>query len=188
MTVWAATPESGKSANRRWGPRPLCPLTVHGLRDGPLAVDGRIINDVQHPNAAAYRRTADALRARDRDALAELIHDEVVWHLPGTTPLAGEVRGREALFRWFDQLLQVTEGTFTLKEHDVLATDEHVVALSDMSAVREGVAVSVNVVSVMHFRDGQQQERWFHPSDLAVWDALLGGSATKPGSYPLDGM
>ncbi len=77
----------------------------------------------------------------------------------------------------FDRLHEVTEGTFTLKEHDVMGTDDHVVALSDMSAVRDGVRISVNVVSVMHFRDGRQQERWFHPSDPTAWDALLGGSA-----------
>jgi ketosteroid isomerase-like protein len=132
---------------------------------------------VEHPNAAAYRRTADAFRARNTEALAELIDHEVVWHVPGTTPLAGEVVGREALFRWFDRLHEVTEGTFTLKEHDVLGTDDHVAALSDMSAAKNGSRVSVNVVSVMHFREGRQLERWFLPSDLAAWDAMLGGSA-----------
>jgi uncharacterized protein len=132
---------------------------------------------IRWTDAAAYRRTADAFRARDTEALAELIDHEVVWHIPGTTPLAGQVRGREALFRWFDRLHEATEGTFTLKEHDVLGTDDHVVALSDMSAVKDGVRISVNVVSVVHFRDGRQLERWFHPSDPAAWDALLGGSA-----------
>jgi ketosteroid isomerase-like protein len=132
---------------------------------------------VEHPNAAAYRRTADAFRGRNTEALAGLIDREVVWHVPGTTPLAGEVVGRDALFGWFDRLHEVTESTFTLKEHDGLATDDHVVALSDMSAVKDGSRVSVNVVSVMHFREGRQLERWFLPSDLAAWDTMLGGSA-----------
>jgi ketosteroid isomerase-like protein len=136
-----------------------------------------MIRVVEHSNVAAYRRTADAFRERDTEILAGLIDDEVVWHVLGSSPLAGGIRGREALFRWFDRLHEVTEGTFTLKEHDVLGTDDHVVALSGMSAVRDGVRISVNVVSVMHFRDGRQQERWFHPSDPTAWDALLGGSA-----------
>jgi ketosteroid isomerase-like protein len=88
-----------------------------------------------------------------------------VWHVLGSSPLAGEIRGREALFRWFDRLHEVSEGTFTLQEHDVLGTDDHVVALSTMSAVRDGVHINGNVVSVMHFRDGRQREPWFHPSD-----------------------
>ena len=28
---------------------------------------------------------------------------------------------------------------------------------------------------VFHFRDGRQQERWFHPVELAAWDRMLGG-------------
>ncbi len=131
---------------------------------------------MEHSNAVAYRRTADAFRARDSEALAQLIAEDVVWHVPGGTPLAGEIRGLDALFAWFERLHEVTKGTFMLREHDVLATDDHVVALSDMSSEIDGHRVSVNVVSVMHFRDGRQLERWFHPSDPAAWDALLGGA------------
>ena len=62
-----------------------------------------------------------------------------------------------------------------IKEHDVLGSDEHVVALSNWSVVREGIPVSVNVVGVFHFRDGRQQERWNHPSDMAALDRVLSG-------------
>lgn len=130
---------------------------------------------MEHPNATMYRRTADAFRAGDRGVLAALIDGDVIWHIPGSGPMAGDIRGIEAVFRFFGRLRDVTGGTFTLKEHDVLGTDDHVVALSHMSAVREGNPVSVNVVSVFHFRDGRQQERWFHPSDIVAWDRLLGG-------------
>jgi uncharacterized protein len=95
---------------------------------------------MEHLNAVAYRRTADAFRARDSEALAQLIANDVIWHVPGNSPLAGEIHGLDALFRWFERLHQVTKGTFTLREHDVLATDDHVVALSDMSSERDGVA------------------------------------------------
>ena len=51
----------------------------------------------EHPNAAAYRRTADAFRARDWDTVRSLVDDDVVWHVPGSHPLAGEIRGTEAV-------------------------------------------------------------------------------------------
>jgi hypothetical protein len=109
---------------------------------------------MEHPNATMYRRTADAFRAGDRAALAALIDGDVIWHIPGSGPMAGDIRGLEAVFRFFGRLRDVTGGTFTL-----------------------GIPVSVNVVSVFHFRDGRQQERWFHPSDIVAWDRLLGGPA-----------
>lgn len=127
----------------------------------------------EHPNAIAYRRAVDAFRARDMDAVRGLIADDVVWHVPGGNPLAGEIRGRESLFEWFRRLSEATDDTFTLEEHDVVGNDDHVVALSTMSAVREGVTVSVHVISVFHYRDGKQQERWMHPTDLDAWDRML---------------
>src|SRR5438093_2516915 len=130
---------------------------------------------MEHPNALAYRRTADAFRERNSEALAGLIDEHVVWHVPGENPLAGEVHGREELFGFFDRLRELTDDTFTLREHDVLATDDHVVALSVMSAVRDGVRMDVKVISAFHFRDGRKRERWFHPVDLAAWDRMLGG-------------
>jgi ketosteroid isomerase-like protein len=137
-----------------------------------MRVDGR-----GHPDAVAYQRTADAFRAGDMDTLAELFNEDVIWHVPGVSALAGEIDGRETLWRWFDRLREVTDGTFTLEDHDILATDDHVVALNVMSAVMDGVRISVDVANVMHFRNGRQQERWFHPSNMSTWDRMLGGSA-----------
>jgi ketosteroid isomerase-like protein len=135
---------------------------------------------MEHPDAVVYRRTADAFRAGDMETLAELFDEDVVWHIPGSSALAGEIRGRGALWRWFDRLREVTEGTFTLEDHDILGTDDHVVALNIMSAVQDGARVSVTVANVMHFRNGRQQERWFHPSDLHAWDRMLGGRHDGP--------
>ena len=127
----------------------------------------------EHPNAVAYRRTVDAFRAGDRETLVQLLAPDVVWHVPGANRMAGVVRGREALFEWFERLREVTDGTFSLREHEVLGTEEHVVALSRLSAVRDGVMVPVDVVSVFHYRDGVQLERWFHPVDREAWDRML---------------
>lgn len=127
----------------------------------------------EHPNAVAYRRTVDAFRAGDREVLEQLLAPDVVWHVPGANRLAGVVRGREALFEWFERLREATDGTFSIQEHEVLGNEEHVVALSRLSAVRDGVTVPVDVVSVFHYRDGVQLERWFHPVDGEAWDRML---------------
>jgi len=54
----------------------------------------------EHPNVAAYRRTADAFRARDFDAIRSLVAENVVWHVPGRHPMAGEIRGLDELVAW----------------------------------------------------------------------------------------
>lgn len=124
----------------------------------------------EHPNALAYRRTADAFRAGDDRALAQLIAADVVWHVPGTHAMAGEIRGRDALVAWLGRLR--AKG-FWLTEHDVLGNDSHVCALSAMGVRRPAVDVETRVVSVFHYRNGQQMERWFHPEDPAAWDRIF---------------
>ena len=124
----------------------------------------------EHPNATAYRRTADAFRARDFETLRMLVADDVVWHVPGRHAMAGDVRGIDDLVQW---LSAVTALGFWLTEHDVLGNDEHVVALSEMGARRPGVDVQTRVASVFHYRDGRQLERWFYPEDAATWDAIF---------------
>ena len=127
----------------------------------------------EHPNATAYRRAAAAFRAGDIEAIKELVDADVVWHVPGDAPLAGDLRGRETLT---DFLARVTELGFWLREHDVFGNDAHVCALSEMGATRPGVDVSTRVVSIFHFSNGRQVERWFYPEDMAAWNTILGGA------------
>ncbi len=124
----------------------------------------------EHPNAQAYRRTADAFRRGDLDAIASLIAEDVVWHIPGDHPLAGEYIGRD---RVLGLLASLPALGFTLREHDVFGDDEHVCALSFMGARRDGLEVETRVVSVFHYRDGRQTERWLYPEDAAAWDVIF---------------
>jgi len=129
-----------------------------------------MMNTGEHPNATAYRRTADAFRARDFDAIRSLVAEDVVWHVPGRHSMAGEIRGLDELVAWLGRL---SEFGFTIREHDVFGNDEHVCALSYMGARRPGVEVEMRVTSVFHFRAGQQVERWLYPEDMAAWDAIF---------------
>jgi uncharacterized protein len=124
----------------------------------------------EHPNATAYRRAADAFRAGDLAAIESLVDPGVVWHVPGEHPLARDYQGREELLLF---LARLASTGFWLREHDVFGNDFHVCALSEMGARRPGVEVSTRVVSVFHFRDGRQVERWFYPDDRAAWNAIF---------------
>jgi ketosteroid isomerase-like protein len=61
----------------------------------------------EHPDAIAYRRTADAFRAGDLELVKALVAPEVVWHVPGEHPMAGTVDGREALLRWLARVAEL---------------------------------------------------------------------------------
>ena len=128
----------------------------------------------EHPNAAAYRQTADAFRAGELSRLDALIDPEVVWHVPGNHPRAGDILGRDAVVAWLAGRIELG---FWLTEHDVIANDEHVCALSYMGVRRPGVDIQTRVVSIFHFRDRRQAERWFFPGDPLAWDQILDASS-----------
>ena len=124
----------------------------------------------EHPNATAYRDAAAAFRAGDISRIEALIDDEVVWHIPGDHPMAGDVTGVAALMSFLARLGDIG---FTLQEHDVFGSDAHVCALSEMGATRPGTDVSTRVVSVFHFREGRQVERWIYPEDMTAWNSIF---------------
>jgi len=123
-----------------------------------------------HPNALAYRRTAEAFRSQDLELVASLISEHVLWHVPGEHAMAGEIRGRDVLLNWLGSLGRYG---FWLREVEVFGNDRNVCAISVMGARREGVDVSTRVVSVFEFADGMQAERWIYPDDSVAWEAMF---------------
>jgi ketosteroid isomerase-like protein len=124
----------------------------------------------EHPNATAYRKAADAFRVGDLGAIEALIDESVAWHVPGKHRRAGDILGREALLAWLKGLAPVG---FWLREHDVFANDVHVCALSYMGARRQGLSIETRVVSIFHFRNGRQLERWFFPENADAFRGLI---------------
>jgi ketosteroid isomerase-like protein len=123
-----------------------------------------------HPDAVAYRRTADAFRSGDLDAVESMLAPEVVWHVPGEHPSAGTIRGRDGVLAWLTRLESLG---FWLVEDDVFASDHHVCAVSTMGARRDGVDVQTRVISLFRYRDGRQVERWLYPDDTVAWNAIF---------------
>lgn len=123
-----------------------------------------------HPDAIAYRRTADAFRADDLEVVESLIAPDIVWHVPGDHPMAGTIEGRDALLDWLARLGGMG---FWLVEHDVFASDEHVCAVSTMGVRRDDMEAQTRVISILRYRNGRQVERWLYPDDTAAWNAIF---------------
>jgi uncharacterized protein len=119
----------------------------------------------EHPNVELTRRGYEAFAKGDLATLSELIADDVTWHSNDAGPLSGTYHGRDEVFGFFGRLAEETAGTFRLDVHDVLANDEHAVALCTLSASRGGKSVEVPVANVSHLRDGKVTEFWFATTD-----------------------
>jgi ketosteroid isomerase-like protein len=127
-----------------------------------------------HPNAAKARAALEAFVAGDIDGLAASITDDVVWHAPGTNRFSGMFEGKAAVLARFARMREAgIETSFEI--HDVIANDEHVVALVHLHVSNaDGASYDQQQVQVMHVRDGSLAELWTMNEDQAVLDVLLG--------------
>jgi uncharacterized protein len=126
-----------------------------------------------HPNEELVRRGYRAFEAGDLDTLREQLDPNVVWHVVGRGPLAGDYRGIDEVFGFFGKIVELTGGTFELDVHDILANDEHAVVLVRARGERGGKKLEDPQAHVLHVKDGKVTEFWGHAWDLYATDEFL---------------
>src|SRR4051794_18416616 len=90
-------------------------------------------------NAEAMRKGYAAFSRGDMDMLRnELFAPDIVWHQVGRNQTSGDYRGVDEVLGLFGKLFQLTDGTFRVETHDVLASEDHVVVLARVEAQRAG--------------------------------------------------
>ncbi len=90
-----------------------------------------------------------------------------------TSPDAIHSPGKDRVLAFFRQRSERTGGTFRVAPHDLLANDTHGVALSQITAQREGKDYAWNVVTVYHLKDGKVAECWIHDANQYTADELF---------------
>jgi ketosteroid isomerase-like protein len=115
----------------------------------------------EHPNAALVRRSLEALNRGDRESLANLLDDDVEWHEIGRSePFRGKTAMAE---RWASGGEEDFDITGEL--HDVVANDDHTIALVQATAKRNGRTFTYRTAEIMHVRDGKVTARWAFSDD-----------------------
>ena len=121
---------------------------------------------MEHANAAPIHKFYEARACGDRQMVRALMAEDIAWHDPYPPPHGGDLHGREAVFRdIFDAAGELTEGSTRFWLHDVLANDEHAVALVHWSSTYRGKTMESREVAVFHVRGGKIAEAWFYPED-----------------------
>lgn len=125
----------------------------------------------QHPNADLVRRGFEAFATGDMVTMDQLMADDAVWHTSGDNPMAGDYVGKEAIFQLFGRFAQETD-SLEQEIHDILAGDEHTVALVNTTTNRKGSTLQAQNVFVFHIEDGKAQEVWVTPFDQQETDTF----------------
>jgi len=126
----------------------------------------------EHPTAALIRDLYTAFFAGDMETVSNGFADDIIFHVPGHSPLSGTYNGKDQVFAMFTAEAELLSDVKT-EIHDVLGSDDHVVVLKADSVTRNGRTWSGNDVDVMHVKDGKIAEFWNVFPDVYGYDELL---------------
>lgn len=118
-----------------------------------------------HPNEELMRDAYEAFSGGNLDAVFASFDEDIRWHVPGHSPIAGDYRGHDEVMEFFQLLAERSGGTLTLEPHDFLANDEHVVVLVRLQAEHRGKMLNTQDVHIWHVANGKATEFWEAPTD-----------------------
>jgi len=99
-------------------------------------------------NADLIQRAYDAFARGELPAVFGILHQDITWHVPGSSPLSGDYKGHGEVGGFFARTMELSAGTFTIDIQDVLARGDRVVVLCTVSAERHGQSWSSDEVHI----------------------------------------
>ena len=124
-------------------------------------------------NLDLVQRALGAVRTGDLDAAASVVADDFVWHIPGSSPIAGDVTGAEA---WSAKLHQLLGAGLQPQVLAMLEGESHVAAYQRNTASAGGHELDVEVVNLFTIVDGRVARLDTFFSDQAAADRFWTGA------------
>ena len=129
----------------------------------------------EHPNVELLRNGYNAYSTGDMAVLDRLFADDILWHVAGRSQLSGDYKGRDQVYGFFGKITEISGGTSKIEVHDILANDEHGVAIVTGTGSRpDGASFTSPDVHIFHIRNGQVVEFWDSPVDQYGSDEFWG--------------
>ena len=136
------------------------------------------MNEPNEPPESFFREAYEHVSKGDLSVLQSRFHEDVEWHLPGQSPLAGIFIGFDEVTAFLQRLIDRTDGTMRWLVHDVMSTPvdaqlrgqvlkngTHSVVLGRIEARRGEKFLSSSDVFVYHIKDGKLGLICWFPED-----------------------
>jgi ketosteroid isomerase-like protein len=108
----------------------------------------------------------------DTAVLRGLLADDIAWHVPGRSPIAGHYHGHQEVLGYFAARRARAKATFRVQPRAILADDQWAVQLADGQLERDGRLRTWQTVGVFRIADARIVECWLVPFDQYLFDEL----------------
>jgi uncharacterized protein len=125
---------------------------------------------------SVVRRAYQNFESGDLDLLGVVMAQDVIWHEPGRSRLAGDYKGPQAVLGFLGQLKARSGGTFKVEILDVLSEPERVVVFQRETATRNGNALDVIAAVDFEIHHAKITEVTVYQADTYMFDEFWGDS------------
>jgi ketosteroid isomerase-like protein len=116
-------------------------------------------------------RYLDTFAEGDLEGLMEFFAPEVVWHVAGAHPLAGDYRGKDELLAYFTKAQDQTAGSLKLEPGSIMASDDHIAMFLRVTGERGGKRVDIEMAQAFTVDvSGKLAEFWSMADDQDALD------------------
>ena len=119
-----------------------------------------------------HQRQAEMYAGGSTDGVVEMLAEDIVWHVPGVSPIAGDHRGHHAVIEYFRTRRRIADNSMRLHPGEMLAEDDLVVQRVDGTALVGGESVSWKTVGIYRLEASRIAEVWLVPLDLQQFDRV----------------
>ena len=109
------------------------------------------------------------------DPVRRLIDPDIIWHVPGESPIAGRYEGPEEVIAYMVRRRDLADGTFRMRRRELMVGEgEHFAALTDGIATIDGRRREWSTVGLYRLRAELLAECRLLPFDQAQFDEIWG--------------
>lgn len=127
---------------------------------------------MKHPNALVLEKLYSDFSKGDLESVLAACADQMTFQVPGKSKLAGKYTKANFIQDFVMKLGELSGGTLQLDVHDILASDQHAVALLTDKLVRAGKQIEYRTVHVWRFEGGKPVAWYEYPRDLYQYDTV----------------
>lgn len=109
-------------------------------------------------NATLVKDLYGLFETGDVSSISEFLTDDVVVHVPGRHPMAGDYKGREGFLEFMAKNFELAGPSLHIELEAVVADDERAVTFEHFTARRDGKVLDVRDHTAFLFRDGKVAE------------------------------
>ncbi len=121
-----------------------------------------------------HRRQGEMYAGGSLDPAIELLAEDIIWHVPGKSPIAGDHRGVARVIDYFEKRRRLANATMRIRLGEVISEGDAVAQFVEGSAVLNGEAVTWQTIGIYRVDVGHGWicEVWLVPLQGELFDRI----------------